>query len=290
MNVDTPLITLGGVPLVRPHNTTRRLTLLLWGDAGTGKTTLAATAPGRKLWLNFDPEGTDSLTGIDEDIMVADFSAVDNKITESFKNETNPLNLKSVLGDFDTLIFDSITNITDKTLTTGIKRDSKGSTIETPSPRAYGTRNALAIRLVKNVIALTGKAQKHVVFIAHEGAPVTEDDTGKILYISLALGGQLPNNLGIDFSEMWSLYNVDNRAERRIMIRPSRKRKPAKTRMFEQSKEPEFTWGFDADHWHAHTNIKFRLDTWYALWMKANRKLPLPGTVEFDKLLKESLQ
>src|SRR6478609_9907931 len=30
-----------------------RMVMLLWGQAGTGKTTFAATAPGNKLWLSF---------------------------------------------------------------------------------------------------------------------------------------------------------------------------------------------------------------------------------------------
>lgn len=283
---EPPTVTSGGVSLQRPGEVLRRITMLLWGDAGSGKTTLAATAPGRKLIYNFDPDGPNSLAGIDEDVQYLDYSSQGTAITAQFKNETNPVNIKSYMDDFDTFIFDSLTSITDKTLTVGIKTNT-GASIERPSPAAYATRNALAIRLVKNVMATTAKAKKHVIFIAHEGAPVTEEDTGKLLFISLALGGQLPSNVGIDFSEIWSVYQVDNRNERRVMIRPSRKRKPAKTRMFMQGGEPEFTLDFDAEHWDRPQNRKYRIDTWYDMWTQTNKKLALPGTKEFEDTYKK---
>jgi len=257
----------------------------VWGDAGTGKTVLAATGPGKKLWYNFDPDGTNSLAGINEDVTVYDLSATDT-VLDSFKSETNPLNIKSVMDQFDTFVFDSITNVTDKTLQRGISTN-KGATIERPSPAAYATRNALAIRLIKNVMHATTKAKKHVIFIAHEKAPTTDEESGAILFITIALGGQLSANVGIDFSEIWHLYQVDGRSDRRICIRPARKRKPAKTRMFYQSGAPEFDWKFDADDWSDKANHKYRLGTWFEMWNSVNHKIALPGSAEFDKTYKE---
>lgn len=283
---DQPLPTLGGSTAVRPSDTDKRITALLWSDAGVGKTTLAATAPGRKLWYNFDPEGTATLAGVNEDVTTYDLSGSSDTVLELFKNDTNPLNIKSVLDKFDTFIVDSITNVVDKTLQRGIKTN-RGATIERPSPAAYATRNALAIRLVKNIMSATRAARKNVIFIAHEKAPTTDEETGAILFITIALGGQLAANVGIDFSEIWHLYQVDNRAERRICIRPARKRKPAKTRMFFQSGQPEFEWKFDADHWSNEKNHKFRMDTWFTMWDTIGHKLALPGTAEFDNVYKE---
>lgn len=279
----TTEIKVAGVPIARASDANKRMSMLLWGDAGAGKTTLAATMPGKKLWYQFDPDGAASVANVD-DIDVADFSKSAASITTQFKSENNPLGLKDVLNNYDSFIFDSITNITDKTLMQGIDTTT-GASVERPSPAAYGTRNALAIRLIKNVMSVTSRAKKHVCFIAHEGAPDT-DKEGKIIHISLALGGQLPSNIGIDFSEMWAMYQVDNRAERRIMIRPARLRKPAKTRMFEQGGEPEFVWAFDADDWDNAKNKQFRVDTWFDMWEKTGKKLPLPGTAEFTKLFK----
>jgi hypothetical protein len=279
-----PLI--GGMTASRPTDANKRMTLLLWGDAGCGKTTLAATAPGRKCWFNFDPDGTNSLSGMGEDVLVYDLSNAGSSVLESFKSEGNPLNIKALMEEFDTFVFDSITNITDKTLTQGIK-SNKGATIERPSPAAYATRNALAVRLIKNVMAATTKAKKHVIFIAHEKAPTTDEESGQVLFITIALGGQLSSNVGIDFSEIWHLYQVDGRADRRICIRPARKRKPAKTRMFLQGGAAEFDWKFDAEK-EGDTNIKHRIDTWFHMWNSTGHKLPLPGSAEFDKIYKET--
>lgn len=280
------LPSIGGAQATRPSDINKRMTILLWADAGAGKTTLAATAPGRKCWFNFDPDGPNTLAGIDEDVQVYDLSTTSQTTLESFKNEGNPLNIKSIMDRFDTFVFDSITNITDKTLTRGIATN-KGATVERPSPAAYATRNALAIRLIKNVMAATQRPKKHVIFVAHEKAPTTDEETGQVLFITLALGGQLAANVGIDFSEIWHLYQVDNRNDRRICIRPARKRKPAKTRMWKQSGAAEFDWKFDADKWGDAGNNHFRIDTWFNMWNTVGHKLALPGTPEFERLYKE---
>lgn len=283
MSDELPEIKVAGVTIQKASAALTRWNGLFWGDAGAGKTTLAATLPGRKLWYQFDPDGAASIAHV-PDIDVADFSGSSPSITAQFKSETNPLGIKDVMDSYDSFIFDSITNITDKTLMQGINT-LNGATVERPSPGAFGTRNALAIRLIKNVTAVTAKAKKHLCFIAHEGAPTTDEKTGAILHISLALGGQLPSNIGIDFSEMWAIYQVDNSSERRIAVRPSRRRKPMKTRMFEQLKEPEFTWGFNAEiDFNDPKNHMHRLDTWISMWQKHGAKLPLPGTPEFLKL------
>lgn len=277
-------IIVAGVPINKASDNNKRISALIWGDAGAGKTTLAATMPGRKLFFQFDPDGAASIAHV-PDVDVADFSQASPTITAQFKSENNPLGLKGVLDMYDSFIFDSLTNITDKTLSQGIATVT-GASVERPSPGAFGTRNALAIRLIKNVMAVTGKAKKHVCFIAHEGAPTTDEKTGAILHISLALGGQLPSNIGIDFSEMWAIYQVDNRNERRIAVRPSRRRKPMKTRMFIQSGEPEFTWEFDAENWDSPKNHAHRMDTWFDKWSETGQKLPLPGTKEFGAMFK----
>jgi len=285
MSDEIPQIMLAGVPINKASDANKRIVALAWADAGAGKTTLSATMPGRKLFYQFDPDGTNSVAHVDN-VDVADFSGSSSSITAQFKNESNPLGLNTVLDQYDSFIFDSLTNITDKTLMEGISKNT-GATVERPSPGSYGTRNALAIRLIKNVVKVTGKANKHVMFIAHEGAPTTDEKTGAILHISLALGGQLPSNIGIDFSEMWAIYQVDGRVDRRIAVSPSRRRKPMKTRMFSQLDEPEFDWRFNPDDWDNPSNHMWRMDTWHAMWCYFNKKLPLPGTKQFEAMYKE---
>jgi len=282
-------IIIAGQPVQKVTAAAKRFNGAIWGDAGCGKTTLAGTAPGRKLWYQFDPDGVDSISDEvceKEGIIRVDLSqASTDKLADECKNEGNPFGIKSTIEAVDTYIFDSITNLTDKTLTRGISTNT-GATVERPSPGAYGTRNALAIRAIKNVAKITGVHKKNVIWIAHEGAPDKDEKTGAILHISLALGGQLPSNIGIDFSELWAMYQVDNRADRRIMIRPARLRKPMKTRMFRQGDEPEFDWKFDPDDWFNKKNLPYRIDTWLKLWELTGDKLPLPGSQVYMNLVK----
>ncbi len=236
---------LGTREIVPSNQRVTRITGLLWGSAGTGKTTLACTAPGKKLLVNFDPDGPASVAGF-PNTDVVDFSDAPNSIVDQFKS-SDPLGLGKVMAEYDSLIFDSLTNISHKAVMHGISQ-TKGATIERPSPGAYGVRNALVLQLVKNVLAATAKIGKHVIFIAHEDAPVTNDE-GVVMHITLSLGGKLPEQAALDFSEVWCVQDMGTGRDRRILFRPARNRKPMKTRMLETIGEPEFEWNFDPEEY-----------------------------------------
>jgi len=280
--MDEETITIKGQEIRRASNSSNRLTALIWGPSGGGKTTLACTLPGRKLIVNFDPDGPASVANR-EDVDVLDYPSNTHAITETFKSENEPLGLtKAVLQRYDSFIIDSITNASDKSLDAGIASSLvKGSQVERPAPGSYQFRNRLTLKLVKNVLRLTGQYAKHCVFIAHEDSPTTSDE-GTVLFISVALGGTLPNSVPIDFSEAWGVYEVGGKG-RYIAIRPCRSRKPMKTRMFVTSKEPEFPYTYNAD-----TNEGDGIATWWEMWNKNNKsKIPLPGSAEYIKLRKQ---
>ena len=261
MNDETkPEILISGVPIQKAGSRSHRLSMLLWGSSGSGKTTLASTAPGRKLLVNFDPDGSSSIANRD-DVDVVDFSASGSAITEKFK-QANTLGLKAALDDYDTIIVDSLTSVQALCLEKGIA-GVKGATVERPSPGAYGTRNALTLQLVMNMLRMTGAANKHIIFIAHEGAPVTNAE-GLVMHISMMLGGQLPENASLNFSEVWALS--DTGRERRIAVRPIRNRKPMKTRMFAtpNANDAEFKSPFDADKLEGEG-----IAEWYGKWVDA---------------------
>lgn len=247
----------------------RRMSLLLWGASGCGKSTLAATAPGKKLWLNFDPDGVDSLTQFAEDIDVADYSHAPDSVMEQAKNADNPFGLKSIIEQYDTVVVDSMTNVAHKGLMKGIPQ-IKGASIERPSPGAYQVRNAISLQMAKNILRITGKYKKHCIIICHEAAPMTNDD-GHIVSVTLMLGGQLPQQTSLDFSEVWAM--TDTGRERRIAIRPMQFRKPMKSRMFITSGKPDFRWTYDAD-----TLKGEGLADWYGRWQENKfSKIPIPS-------------
>lgn len=243
-----------------------RLTGLLWGPAGQGKTTLACTAPGKKLLLNFDPDGPASIA-YRTDTDVADMSDMSASLADQAKSE-NPFGLRVALGAYDTLIVDSLTNYGYKALMHGVAT-SKGATIERPSLQGFGVRTALTVALVKNILVMTKKLNKHVLFIAHEASP-DKNEEGIIQQITIALGGQLPTQIPLDLSEVWYIH--DTGKERKIMIRPARQRRPMKTRMFSTQGDVEFTWKYNSD-----TGEGAGIAEWFKAWVDGGKqKLPLP--------------
>ena len=265
---DLQQITIGGVSAQEP--TVRRLAMVLWGPAGIGKTTLAATMPGRKALINFDPDGPASIAGV-PDLTVFDLSSSSDSITASFK-DADPFKIKPTFEHFDTYIIDSLTSITERTLARGIDI-TKGATLERPSPGAYMARNNLAINLIRNLLQLTGGADKHFCLIAHEGAPQTNDD-GALLGYTMSLGGQLPSQTALRINECWPMFE-DSKNRKMIICRKSRLRDPAKSRMFDTSKLTEFEWRFDPMNWDAPDNM--RIDAWYEQWKQNNfHKIAMP--------------
>lgn len=256
-----PDIKIGGIEIQKAGQKEQRMSLLLWGASGTGKTTLACTAPGRKLLVLFDPDGDASIAERD-DVDVVDMTQARNNIVEQFKHE-GVMGISKVIDDYDTIIIDSLTNAQHMSVMHAVTV-VKGATVERPSLQGYGHRNALITQLVKNLLRLTAKHNKHVVFIAHEASPQTSDE-GVVLAITIALGGQLVTAAPVDFSEVWCLQ--DTGKTRRIMIRPARSFKPCKTRMFVTDGAPEFTWSYAPDN----------IEQWYNSWRDSGyKKQPLP--------------
>jgi len=256
------VIKIGGMEVKPTGQKDQRISLLLWGASGTGKTTLACTAPGKKLLVLFDPDGDASIAERD-DVDVVPMYEARNNIVDQFKQES-VMGISKVIDQYDTIIIDSLTNAQHMSVMHAVTV-VKGASIERPSLQGYGHRNALITQLVKNLLRLTAKHNKHVIFIAHEGQPQT-DDNGVVTAVTVALGGQLQTAAPVDFSEVWCLQ--DTGKTRRIMIRPARSYKPCKTRMFETTGAPEFTWK------HTGTEIA----DWHEAWQSAGyKKQPLPA-------------
>lgn len=252
----------GGATIQKAGQKDQRMSMLLWGPSGVGKTTLACTAPGKKLLVLFDPDGDASVAHRD-DVDVLDLSSSKNSIVELFKSQDNPLALGKVIAEYDTVIVDSLSSAQHISVMHAVTQ-YKGATIERPSLQGFGARNALITQLCKNVIKLSKKHGKHCIFIAHEGSPDYSDE-GIVREITFALGGQLKTSAPVDFSECW--YVEDTGKVRRIAIRPCRQRKPMKSRMMVTSDAPEFTWKHTGDE----------LERWFNQWRDGEwQKIPLP--------------
>lgn len=264
-------ISIGGqkpAPIEQP----KRLSLLIWGPAGWGKTTLASSMPGRIALLNFDPDGPTSIPDA-TNVTPFDFSGMSlAALIPQLKNE-DPMNIKAALEHFDSIVVDSITSISEKTLAHGIALpENKSASIENPGMKGYGARNNVLNHFISNMLRVTGAANKHLCLIGHEAAPDRDKD-GNIVSYTMQLGGQLPQNVTIKINECWAVH--DSTKEKTILIKKARLREPIKTRMFDTNGPSEFAW-----HWNTQNRDdpkNMRISDWYEAW-KANgyKKIPLP--------------
>lgn len=259
-----------------------RLTLLLWGMSGCGKTTLACTLPGRKLIVNLDPDGPVSVSNRN-DVDVLDLSSLStDDVLKKLKSGNNPLGLDQVLkeGKYASVILDSATALSQRALEDAVRQGLGASkkanftpTMEAPGLAAYGGRNAILLTCIKGMLRVTGRHNVHLAIISHEDEPKTNEQ-GEILYISMMLGGKLVTNAGLQLSEIWWMQN-DHKSDIRIAIRPCRQRKPMKTRMFVTNTEPDFLLSYDPDKWKDLEHNPLAL--YWSQWKKGGgQKLPLP--------------
>jgi len=255
------------INIEHPTDAATRFSCILWGDSGSGKTTLAATAPGRKLFLMLDPDGDMSIRNMPNwhRINLSKESPVDI-VKEGMKPD--PYTLYTLLGDFDTLIVDSLTKFSEHALQYAVRVAPKSS-IEQPGLNGYGLRNICVSSLISNVLRITGALNKHVIFITHEKDADRNND-GAIVSVGMLLGGQLPNITSKDISEVWNLR--DHAGKRFLAIRPERFRSPMKSRMFDMTGNTSFEWRYNAN-----TNVGPTIADWWQTYTgNGHKKLPVP--------------
>jgi hypothetical protein len=269
--IEKPKLMLGGVEVKPVSEASDRLSMLIWGPSGAGKSTIAATAPGKKLWLQFDSLGTASLIDRD-DIIFADYSAMKPELLMAKFKTDEALGLAKFITehDIDTVVVDSVTPYSQTAMESYVGKE-RNSTIEKPGISTYGARNALTLRMIQAVMRETARAGANVIFIAHEAAPEKNDD-GAVLYVTMMLGGQLPNQVALQISEVWYMYE-NSQNKRMIAVRPVRGYKPMKTRMFNVSNGVEFHWNYDVDK----PDPKYTIEHWYNTWRETGGKIPLPA-------------
>ncbi len=240
-------IEIDGIKIPTLAEAEKRFSLLLWGPAGCGKTVWACSLPGRKLLINFDPDGPSSL-GDRDDIIIIDLSGEKHTVVDKFKTDDDPLlplagksfRLSKILIDLDIsgVIVDSCSAFSQLATDQGISV-TKGATVERPSPGAYGARNALTLRMMSGILRTTKRFNRHVIFITHEDDAGVRNSEGELLHITMLIGGKLGSQTALQISEVWHMG--DDGKQRKVMIRPARMRKPMKTRMFSADSTIEFT-------------------------------------------------
>jgi hypothetical protein len=234
-----------------------RLTMILWGLPGTGKTTWAATAPGDKLWVSYgDSEHISVMNRKDIDVLDLSAYSVDDVFNHGLS--TNPYDLDHYLAEhrnIRTVVCDSLTAVQYLGLKKAVDdKMGKGQnftpTMQDPGRAAYGGRNQNLLGIMKALLTITAKHRRHLIFTAHESDPITIMNSGKeeVDRISITLGGQLVGQVSAAISEIWNLrQDTIGKNDRIITTRVYGKRRPMKTRMFSQKGPAEFVIVYDPD-------------------------------------------
>lgn len=256
---------LGSIDIATTANRREILTMLLWGKSGCGKTVLAATAPGPKLFLQFDPGGTSSLKR-SNDVFVADFSGLEpRRIAELKQGGIIERDLTKQINDagIRTVIIDSITSLGQLALAYAIQSGKANvgkfvATIEQPGLQGYGVRSAVLLDICAMILRVCADTKAHCIFIAHDKETLT--DGGTVSEITVSLGGQGQTAVPAKINEIWHME--DTGRERLIYVRSFGVKRPMRTRMFALAdKQNRFTFKYDMQ-----TDIGDNLETWINSW------------------------
>jgi hypothetical protein len=270
-----------GVPVESPHATDMRFAALIWGPTGSGKTTLASTAPGHKLVLSFDPDGELSLADR-ADIQVMRFAKLNPITVVGEFRKPDPYGLTGYLrgnDSIETVVFDSMTTYAYMALQVAVSKLAGGKnaiSMEQPSMAGYTYRNATVLAAATSLLGITAKLNRNIIFITHEGSAEL-DEKGSVVSITMILATNLANQIGLRLNEVWHLRDNDGK-ERTISVRPHSRMTPMKTRLFTADR-PQFTWHFDAN-----TMVGEGIADWWHAWKNnGGKKIPLPSTSTTSK-------
>ena len=212
-----------------------RLVGIIWGDAKAGKTTYACTLPGRKLIINFDPEGYSSIAHR-KDVDVIDLSLA--SASEAIQNARKVGQyIIDEADNYTSIIVDSLTTLTELAMHDAVNRGvGKGKngfvpTIDEPGLAGYGARNNAVNDVISRILRATGQTKKHCFFIAHMDDPEYTHDGKSIVQQTIMLSAKIRNGVALKVSE---IYHISVEGTRRTLyVAPHGMKRPMGSRIFD---------------------------------------------------------
>jgi GTPase SAR1 family protein len=215
---------------------------LVYGKAGSGKTTLFRTIPGRKFLYMFDPAGLNSISSTDDifyeqflidtvpmsvntlkgvkDSQSPSYQKMETYVRweNDFSNRidkgwfTDPtVEIDGVKGGFDAIGFDSLTTLTDLVMDRILELNQRAG--KNPELGDYGILANTISRIIRNATSL----DIPVYLTAHEAA--TQDKLMRTISYEIMVPGQLKSKLPLLFSEIYhATATVDGKGKQVYQI------------------------------------------------------------------------
>ena len=278
-------ITLDGIDLEIQANGEKpsHFTGVLWGPAKAGKTTMYATLPKPILWIMNDLEGEVSVPKGDDHLILPLYKAKTSVVDQLIVSNSifySRLKEQVVEAGVKSLVFDSLTAFASLAFNRAIEitkansREPSKVTVFMPGLQGWGARSMATKQLMVSLTYFAASCNLHLGMTAHEAAEKTKTvevagQSTSIPYLqTMSLGGDLPNDLSRQISEVW--YIKDENGQRKVYLRPFGVKQPMGTRMFDTRTKSSFVWAYDSFTKKGEGG----LSTWIKAW-EDNKYQPL---------------
>lgn len=228
---------------VKPSTTLEhRLAGIIWGDAKVGKTTWAMSLPGRKLLINFDPDGYLSIAHRDDfDLLDLSLLPAREAIEQGKKVASYILENKT---KYQSVVFDSLTTLVSVALEDAVERGIGKSavftpTIDAPGLAGYGGRNNNANTIIDKILRATAINKQHCFFLAHTDDPEYDKKGENIIQQTIMLSAKIRNSAALKVSELYHL-GIGSGGKRIVYTHPFGVLKPMGSRIFDTTKVQRF--------------------------------------------------
>lgn len=203
--------------IYKDRQASKTVKVLLYGEWGTYKSTLATTMPRPILWHSFDPGGEKIKhvqDGVEDGSIIVDAewqSRVMNKSDDRFSawnKEYNALKNTGVFNEVGTYVLDSLTTfqrlVVDASIASNTKNKevSKKMPIKVPQMRDYGVQDSAMEFALSDMLDLPC----HVLIIAHAERDEQTDSKGNISSVEfrpLIIGKKLRGKIPMLFDEIY---------------------------------------------------------------------------------------
>lgn len=233
---DTEQRTIAGLPVLTVAERVEYLKLLVYGDSGVGKTTLAGSAydvPEMRPVLFVDMEGgTKSIRNRYPEIEVIrvreEYTEKGRLVKTAWSRLVEVYEALKIEQRYRTVVIDSLSEayeVAMKDIMTGVVQEYPDRDPDVPGQREYGRARSQLRRMTRRFRDLP----INVIFTALKGEKTTDD--GRVVAIGPALSGKLMNEIPAFMDEVYHLYVKDDKEDvKRFILTRKTGKNIAKTR------------------------------------------------------------